>query len=168
MAFHWVRWGDGVDKQGFLQHDLILCVFAYYFSRLKAIPAKYTPLTAPPISALLLTVQALQRALQFWCTGVYNNPQPTPRANWFSSEHWDDYTIPNPNPRGTKDKLVRRGMKFMASVKKWDTAHWGEVKERAKSFMEAPTRWRAASSRSASEAGDAIFSDDDEGIIVSD
>ncbi|KAJ6626371.1 hypothetical protein B0H10DRAFT_2304101 [Mycena sp. CBHHK59/15] len=168
MAFHWVRWGDGVDKQGFLQHDLILCVFTYYFSRLEAIPTRYTRLTAPPISALLLAVQALQRALQFWRTGVYNNPQPTPRANWFSSEHWDDYTIPNPNPRGAKDKLVRRGTKFMASVKKWDTARWDEVKERAKSFMEAPTRRRAASSRSTSEAGDAIFSDDDEVIIVSD
>ncbi|KAJ6621813.1 hypothetical protein B0H10DRAFT_1945080 [Mycena sp. CBHHK59/15] len=135
MAFHWKRWGDGTDKQGFLQFDLILYV---------------------------------QRTLQFWRTGVYDNPQPTTRTNYFSSDNWDDYTIPNPNPHGKKDKLVRRATKFLASVKKWDAERWDEIKAGAREFMEAPSRRRPASSRSASEAGDDMFSDDDEVIVVSD
>ncbi|KAJ6598059.1 hypothetical protein B0H10DRAFT_1959477 [Mycena sp. CBHHK59/15] len=168
MAFHWKRWGDGTDKQGFLQFHLILYVFAYHLSCLETIPAKYPRLTAPPIAALLLAVQAVQRTLQFWRTGVYDNPQPTTRTNYFSSDNWDDYTIPNPNPHGKKDKLVRRATKFLASVKQWDAERWDEIKAGAREFMEAPSRRRPASSRSASEASDDMFSDDDEVIVVSD
>ncbi|KAJ6595932.1 hypothetical protein B0H10DRAFT_2197280 [Mycena sp. CBHHK59/15] len=166
MAFHWKQWGEGADKQGFLQADLILYVYAYQLSCLETIPAKYTRLTAAPITALLLAVQAVQWALQFWRTGVYN--KPATRTSYFSSDNWDDYTIPNPNPHGKKDKLVRRATKYLASVKKWDQERWDEITVAAKEYMDAPSRRRAASSsRSASEAGDDMFSDDDESLTMS-
>ncbi|KAJ6626216.1 hypothetical protein B0H10DRAFT_1999368, partial [Mycena sp. CBHHK59/15] len=170
LAFHWKQWGNGIDKKGFLQSELIMYTYAYHLSCLDTIPGGYKRLTDPPIGALLIAVQAVQRALQFWRTGVYNNLQPTPRANFFSSDNWDDYTVPNPNPHGKKDKLVRRATKFMVSVNKWDTELWDEVKAEAREFVEAApvSRRCAASSRSTSEADDSMYSDDDEVIIVSD
>ncbi|KAJ7930654.1 hypothetical protein B0H13DRAFT_1858467 [Mycena leptocephala] len=168
MPFHWKQWGDGIDKQGLFQSDMILYVFAYHLSSLDTIPAKYPRLTAPPVAALLLAVQAVQRELQFWRTGVYNNPQPTTRANWFSSEHWDDHTIANPNPAGRKTKLVCRATKYLATVMKWDTAHWDDLEKAGREYIEPPSHRRATSSRSASEAGDNVFSEDEDVIIVSD
>ncbi|KAJ7877131.1 hypothetical protein B0H13DRAFT_2347293 [Mycena leptocephala] len=168
MLFHWKQWGDGIDKQGLFQSDVILYVFAYHLSSLDTIPAKYPRLTTRPVAALLLAVQAVQRELQFWCTGVYNNPQPTTRANWFSSEHWDDHTIANPNPAGRKTKLVHRATKYLATVMKWDTAHWDDLEKAGREYIEPPSRRRATSSRSASEAGDDMFSEDEDVIIVSD
>jgi hypothetical protein len=99
---------------------------------------------------------------------MYNNPQPTMRANWFSSEHWDDHTIANPNPTGWKTKLVRHATKYLATVMKWDMAHWDDLDKAGREYIEAPSRWHATSSSSASEAGDDMFSKDEEVIIVTD
>ncbi|KAJ7928711.1 hypothetical protein B0H13DRAFT_2311335 [Mycena leptocephala] len=160
--------GGGVHKKGLLQADLILYTYGYHLSCLETILAKYPRLPAPPIAAFLLAIRAVHIR--------YNSGVPAYAStmgtsclsllnNFFSSDNWDDYTIANPDPRGKRDKLVRRATKLLASVKKWDTERWDEIKAGA---MEAPSRRRAASSRSASEPGDAMFSDDDEVIIVSD
>ncbi|KAJ7433855.1 hypothetical protein FB451DRAFT_1419373 [Mycena latifolia] len=124
----------------------------------------YKRLDAPPIGALLLSVQAVQRALQFWQTGVYVNPQKT--ANHFSIDNWGDSVITSGQK---KDKLVRRATKFMASVQKWDEDRWVELKAAASEWVELPGRKRGGSSRSGSEAEDnAVLEEDDEIIILSD
>ncbi|KAF7348717.1 hypothetical protein MVEN_01390600 [Mycena venus] len=166
MAFHWKQWGDGKDKKGFLQTDLIVYTFAYHLSRLDAIPGGYERLTEPPVGALLIAVQAVQRALQFWRTGVYVNPHPMPRSNYFSGDVWGDYSI---SGKGGKDKLVRRATKFMPAVQKWDEDRWNKLKEVAQEWVQVRTRRRATSSRSASEVGDdSVVSEDEEVIVVSD
>ncbi|KAJ7461418.1 hypothetical protein FB451DRAFT_1497055 [Mycena latifolia] len=164
MAFHWKTWGNGKDKSGFLQSHLIVYTFAYHMSCLAAVPGGYKRLDAPPIGALLLSVQAVQRALQFWQTGVYVNPQKT--ANHFSIDNWGDSVITSGQK---KDKLVRRATKFMASVQKWDEDRWVELKAAASEWVELPGRKRGGSSRSGSEAEDnAVLEEDDEIIILSD
>ncbi|KAJ7880456.1 hypothetical protein B0H13DRAFT_1891793 [Mycena leptocephala] len=57
MPFHWKQWGDGIDKQGLFQSDVILYVFAYHLS---SFPAKCPWLTVHPVGPLLLAVQAVQ------------------------------------------------------------------------------------------------------------
>jgi hypothetical protein len=51
---------------------------------------------------------------------------------------------------------------------KWDTAHWDDLEKAGREYIEPPSRRRATSSRSASEAGDDVFSEDEDVIIVSD
>ncbi|KAJ6623932.1 hypothetical protein B0H10DRAFT_1943446, partial [Mycena sp. CBHHK59/15] len=138
---------------GFFQSHLIAYTFAYHLTGLAMIPDSYTPLIAPAIGALLLSVQA---------TGEYMNPQKP--SSHFSVNNWGDTTIRIHNrDKQVKGKVVRRATKFLRSVQQWDQARWDELKEAASEWVETPTRKRAASSRSASEAGDDLMmSDDDE------
>ncbi|KAJ7674001.1 hypothetical protein DFH06DRAFT_752525 [Mycena polygramma] len=141
MPFHWKQWGNGVDKQGFLEDDLILYTFATHLTMLETIPKSYTRSTAPPIGALLLATQA--RALGFWRTGVYDNPTPTPRAKYFSFDVWGDYTKPTGDKKGSQ-KLVRRATKFVGGIqRKWDAERWATFTKEAETWMERPTRRRA-------------------------
>ncbi|KAJ6631377.1 hypothetical protein B0H10DRAFT_1938273 [Mycena sp. CBHHK59/15] len=100
----------------------------------------------------------IERALQFWKTGEYMNPQKP--SSHFSVNNWGDTTIRIHN----RDKQVKGKW-----YDQWDQARWDELKEAVSEWVETPTRKRAASSRSASEAGDDLMmSDDDEVIVMSD
>ncbi|KAJ7764025.1 hypothetical protein DFH07DRAFT_956294 [Mycena maculata] len=165
--FHWRTWGDGVDKKGFLQSHLIVYTFAYHLSCLAAIPGGYKRLDAQPVGALLLSVQAVQRALEFWRTGTYVNPLKA--SSHFSVDNWGDIQAAG-NVDKKKNRLVRRATKFLASVQKWDDKRWKEVKEAADEWVELPGRKRGATgSRSASEASDDDpMLSDDEILVLSD
>ncbi|KAJ6613719.1 hypothetical protein B0H10DRAFT_2221962 [Mycena sp. CBHHK59/15] len=167
MAFHWKTWGEGVDKKGFLQSHLIIYTFAYHLASLATIPGGYVRLDAFPIGALLLSVQAVQHGLQFWKTGEYVNPNKP--ADHFSIDNWSD-TVVASTTNQKKGKMVRRATKFLSTVQKWDAARWNEIKVAAQEWVELPARRRAqTSSRSASEAGDdAMLSDDDVVMVLSD
>ncbi|KAJ7454255.1 hypothetical protein FB451DRAFT_663044 [Mycena latifolia] len=165
MPFHWGTWGDGKKKSGFLQSDLILYTFAYHLTTLATIPGGFPRLSARPIGALLLSAQAVQRALQLWQTGVYVNSHKT--ANHFSSDNWGDM-VQTTGPK--KGKLFRRATKFVASVKEWEESVWDDLIAAASPFAEVPRKSRSGTaSRSGSEAGDdTVISDDDEFIVLSD
>ncbi|KAJ6531552.1 hypothetical protein B0H10DRAFT_2150473 [Mycena sp. CBHHK59/15] len=170
MAFHWKTWGGSVDKKGFLQSYLILHAFAYHLACLEEIPGGYERLKSHPESALLMSAQAVEHQLQFWRTGEYVNSNPNSPANHFSIDNYDDTLEIIQTANGKKKKLVRRATKFLPTVQKWDDAHWEEVIEGAKEFMEVSSRKRAqTASRSGSEAGDdMILSDDDTVMVLSD
>ncbi|KAJ6545944.1 hypothetical protein B0H10DRAFT_1969834 [Mycena sp. CBHHK59/15] len=160
MAFHWKVWGNGDDKES----QLIMYTFAYHLAALAAIPAEKR-LKAAPVGALLLSAQAVHRALLFWRTGEYVYVQKP--SNYFSIDNWGDHTVANAD--GTKGKVVRRATKYLASVQKWNDDRWKAVKAAAQEWVEVPSRKRAASSRSASEAGnDVILSEEEEVIVLSD
>ncbi|KAJ7703752.1 hypothetical protein B0H16DRAFT_1747884 [Mycena metata] len=124
MPFHWKSWGDGVDKKGFFLSHLIVYVFAGHLASLALIPGSYGRLEAKPIGALLLSVQAVQRALQFFKTGEYINRGKT--ADHFSIDNWGDTKVA---VGSNKTKLVRRATKFMATVQGWDPDRWNELIE---------------------------------------
>ncbi|KAJ6540954.1 hypothetical protein B0H10DRAFT_2137868 [Mycena sp. CBHHK59/15] len=112
MAFHWKIWGNGTDKKGFLQGELIVYTFAYHLSSLEAIPGAYGRSDAPPTGALLLSMQAVQRALQFWRTGEYINPNKP--SNHFSIDNWGDTAVTvGTQDKKFKGKLLRRATKFL-------------------------------------------------------
>ncbi|KAJ7751499.1 hypothetical protein DFH07DRAFT_774744 [Mycena maculata] len=135
--FHWRTWGDGVDKK------------------------------AQPVGALLLSVQAVQLALEFWQTGTYVNPLKA--SSHFSMDNWGDIQAAG-NMDKKKNRLVRRATKFLASVQKWDDERWKEVKEAAEEWVELPGRkWGATASRSGSEVSDDdLMLSDDEILVLSD
>ncbi|KAJ6547949.1 hypothetical protein DFH09DRAFT_632095 [Mycena vulgaris] len=167
-AFHWKKWGNGVDKKGFLQSNMILHAFSSHLAALDTIPGGYERLEAKPEGALLLAVEAVERELGFWTTGDYVNPGGP--ANYFSEDNWGDTTTVVQTSQGKKKKLVRRATKYLSSVQKWDDTHWKTVIEDAKQYIELPSRKRGqTASRSGSEAGDdRILSDDDAVMVLSD
>ncbi|KAJ6596702.1 hypothetical protein B0H10DRAFT_754006 [Mycena sp. CBHHK59/15] len=71
--FHWKVWNGENDKKGFLLSPLIAYTYAYHLERLAAIPGGYEKSKAHAVGALLLSVQAVQRALELWKTGEYVN-----------------------------------------------------------------------------------------------
>ncbi|KAJ7731387.1 hypothetical protein B0H16DRAFT_1696718 [Mycena metata] len=149
MPFQWESWGGGVEKKGFLQSNVILYTFSYHLSTLASIPGGYGRLEAEPIGALLMSMQAVGRELEFWRTGECVRPPSTP-ANYFSVDNFGD-TVTTVNGK-------------QKHVQKWDAERWAALKEAAEQWVELPSRRRAGtSSRSASEAGDdsAILSDDE-------
>ncbi|KAJ7233785.1 hypothetical protein C8J57DRAFT_1532101 [Mycena rebaudengoi] len=164
MVFQWKIWGGGVDKKGFLQSHLIVYTFTYHLSTLATIPGGYTKLEASPIGALLLSMQAVHRALQFWETGEYVNPQKFP--SFFSIDNWGDTTTSSGIHK--QGKVIQRATKFVPTVQGWDKGRWKELKEAAEEWVEIPSCKRAGNlSRSGSEAGDLLV-DDDDVMILSD
>ncbi|KAJ7110512.1 hypothetical protein C8R44DRAFT_800159 [Mycena epipterygia] len=168
MPFQWRTWGR--KKSGFLQSALIAYTYAYHLACLHSIPGAYKKSTARPIGALLLAVQAVQRALQLWETGEYVNQNK--KSEHFSSDIYTDYSVavPAKHGQGKGIKTVRRATKYLSSVQLWDEQRWMDFTTAAEKYVELPTRRRGGtSSRSGSEAGDAVMlSDDDDIVIVSD
>ncbi|KAJ7465495.1 hypothetical protein FB451DRAFT_1369850 [Mycena latifolia] len=165
MAFQWKTWGNGIDKKGFLQSHLIRYTFAYHLSCLAAIPGSYPRSQAPAIGALLLSMQAVEHALNLWKTGVYVNTHGN--STHFSVENWGDCVGPADQRTGER-KLVRRATKYVTTVQKWKKEQqWDELITAASEFVEVG-RKRGAASRSASEAsGDELVPEEDV-IILSD
>ncbi|KAJ7478444.1 hypothetical protein FB451DRAFT_184415 [Mycena latifolia] len=165
MAYQWKTWGNGTDKKGFLQSQLICYTYAYHRSCVAAIPGSYPRLKAPPVGALLLSMQAVERALQFWRTGEHINPHNS--ASHFSIENWGDHADPN-DKRTSERTLIRHATKYLPTVKNWPTERWDELNAAAAEFIDLGNRKRGASSRSASDAsGDDLVPEEDV-IIVSD
>ncbi|KAJ6625656.1 hypothetical protein B0H10DRAFT_2211929 [Mycena sp. CBHHK59/15] len=167
MAFHWKTWGEGVDKKGFLQSHLIIYTFAYHLLSLATIPGGYVRLEAFPIGALLLSVQAVQRALGFWKMGEYVNPNKP--ADHFSIDNWSD-TVVASTTNQKKGKMVWCATKFLSTVQKWDAARWNEIKAAVQEWVKLPAHQHAqTSSCSVSEAGDdTMLSDGDVVMVLSD
>ncbi|KAJ7788288.1 hypothetical protein B0H14DRAFT_2949438 [Mycena olivaceomarginata] len=88
-AFHWAVWGEGV-KKGFFQSQILLYTLAYHLERLEEIPGGYARLESRPLSALLMSAQAVERELQFWRSGEYVQPGTKDSSAYFSIDNWDD------------------------------------------------------------------------------
>ncbi|KAJ7484307.1 hypothetical protein FB451DRAFT_1392871 [Mycena latifolia] len=103
-----------------LQSHLIRYTFAYYLSCLAAIPGASPRSQAPAIGALLLSMQAVERALNLWKTGVYVNTHG--HSTHFSVESWGDCVGPADQLTGER-KLGRRATKYVTTVQKWKKEH---------------------------------------------
>ncbi|KAF8135904.1 hypothetical protein K438DRAFT_1786671 [Mycena galopus ATCC 62051] len=169
FAFHRKTWGNGVDKNGFLQSHIILHALAYHLTCLEAIPGGYERLVAHPESALLLATQAVHHELQFWRSGEYVNPNKL--ANFFSADNYDDTIEFVQTADGEKkQKRTRRATKFLSTIRGgWDDDQWKEIIQAARSYMELPGRKRAQTiSRSGSEVEDEPLLSDDDVAVLSD
>ncbi|KAJ7775430.1 hypothetical protein B0H16DRAFT_1450060 [Mycena metata] len=114
MVFHWKQWGDGIEK--------------------KSIPVRYTRSGLPPDGALLLAVQAVERELGFWKTGVYVAPKGP--LGQFSFDNWGDIKIRD--SARNKIVLTRRATKFLVTLKaKWTAENWQELEVEAEAWLES-------------------------------
>ncbi|KAJ6608161.1 hypothetical protein B0H10DRAFT_2227081 [Mycena sp. CBHHK59/15] len=161
LAFYWQTWGDGKEKKGLFLSHLVAYTYAYHLTALAALPTKHMPSDAPAIGALLLAVQAVQRSLQFWKTGML--VIPCKNEGHFSIDNWGDISTQGSDG---KIKKIRRATFFCATLATWDDGRWQQLCAAADEWVEKKKR-AITSSRATSEAEDLVEEEEDV-IIVSD
>ncbi|KAJ7246226.1 hypothetical protein C8J57DRAFT_1523784 [Mycena rebaudengoi] len=159
--FHWKQWGDGVLKEGLFEGELIVYAFAAHLTAISCIPPKYSthPNPPPPIGALILSIQAAERALRAWSTGtqVLSNKG----SDHFSKDNWGDTT----KERNGKQVKDRRATKYVDTIRTFKDAQWAAIHHTASQWVE---KKRTGSSRSSSMDVDmpGIVSDEDDHFVL--
>ncbi|KAJ7687490.1 hypothetical protein B0H17DRAFT_1136218 [Mycena rosella] len=142
--FHWKKWGKGVRKVGLFEGDLILYTFATHLAAIATIPSKYPCADPPnpPVGAIILCIQAVERALRAWRTGeLMLSSKP---IDYFSKDHWADTT----KQRNGKDVKDRRATKYVSTLRDFDDDQWHAIYETVLGWVEK--KKGSGSSRSSS------------------
>ncbi|KAK0445689.1 uncharacterized protein EV420DRAFT_1717449 [Desarmillaria tabescens] len=143
--FMWKVWkNDGAKRRGIFCHELIIRVMAEaHFMALG--PMNNLSIIPYPKGALLLTGQAVERAISMWTTGVFvNTTAPT-----FSRQNFDNVTEEfalNPAERAKYGKDARkksvktkRVSIYQATLDSWNDAKWIELLTEVKQAVETST-----------------------------
>ncbi|KAG6809099.1 hypothetical protein H0H92_001622 [Tricholoma furcatifolium] len=150
--FQWQEFNGGTAKKGLLQSHLILRVFAHTYLLLFDDPFELLRMDKP-VGALLLAMQAVQRALSFWKTGEL--VVDTSPAGRFSFDNYGDKTTVD---KVTKQlTLHRRATLLLASINYWDDDYWHMLIKNAAEHLEdfhLMKRQASSTSRPSSEVFD--------------
>ncbi|RDB14733.1 hypothetical protein Hypma_016566 [Hypsizygus marmoreus] len=144
------------DKSGLFQGRLVARVLSEHLKEIQPIPDDYR-IQEPPVGALILSIQAVHRALLYSVTGSYNPPAGKPGE--FSKANWGDFTAETVNG---KMKPVKRATVFLKRVNGLKEAQWMDIKRAALVTREGS---RGASKKGPAlpvEESDLEESDDDE------
>ncbi|KAJ7936187.1 hypothetical protein B0H13DRAFT_2453007 [Mycena leptocephala] len=143
--FHWKRWGGGVEKEGLFENEIILYTFAYHIMTIVHLPSNIFPDSdyKHPIGALILCIQAVDRALRTWSTGEYIAPTGKSSSN-FSKDHYADTT----KMVSGQYKKHKRSGKFVPTIENFDDAQWQSFFNITEKFVDRtqkPSRSRSSS-----------------------
>ncbi|KAF8815300.1 hypothetical protein BYT27DRAFT_7238493 [Phlegmacium glaucopus] len=128
-----VEWEGGSQMKGLFMGQLVLKTLAVYLALVTSIHpdlSGYTP-SSRPWGALMLSIQAVHRALQYSVSGKFKPPGG--KAGSFSQENWGDYEILD-EKRG-KMKLKRRSTIYQKWVDNMPDAHWAAIMDGATAFI---------------------------------
>ncbi|KAI0080516.1 hypothetical protein K474DRAFT_1657648 [Panus rudis PR-1116 ss-1] len=166
VPFHWGNWGDGVKKTGTFQGSLILHTFANaHLCYSKALGPQDPFLKNhedPPIGALILSIQAVERALSFFKTGEKKIPNAS--AGHFSVDNWGDHTVIVDG----KPKKVKRATQYVKTLQGWKKEKWEEYKKAAGEHCEESHRKRAGVIVIDEDEDEVAEDSDDDFIVQSD
>ncbi|KAF8809220.1 hypothetical protein BYT27DRAFT_7241277 [Phlegmacium glaucopus] len=128
-----VEWEGGSQMKGLFMGRLVLKTLAVYLALVTSIRpdiSGYTP-SSRPRGALMLSIQAVHRALQYSVSGKFKPPGG--KAGSFSQENWGDYEILD-EKRG-KMKLKQRSTIYQKRVDNMPDAHWAAIMDGATAFI---------------------------------
>ncbi|KAF8800430.1 hypothetical protein BYT27DRAFT_7342425 [Phlegmacium glaucopus] len=128
-----VEWEGGSQMKGLFMGRLVLKTLAVYLALVTSIRPDlggYTP-SSRPRGALMLSIQAVHRALQYSVSGKFKPPGG--KAGSFSQENWGDYEILD-EKRG-KMKLKQRSTIYQKRVDNMPDAHWAAIMDGATAFI---------------------------------
>ncbi|KIL58388.1 hypothetical protein M378DRAFT_318324 [Amanita muscaria Koide BX008] len=146
FAFHWEEWSaNPAERKGFGLDQLVLRTFA--FAHLAYLDGIDDFTVEKPIGALIYSMQAVGRALEYWQSG--KKPESKPPA--FSSDNFNDKWEDTKEPAGvrgkaTKKRKVRRATIFVQTLKDLPKPHWDRIINKARQFIEEQTKPRDRSS----------------------
>ncbi|KAJ7642524.1 hypothetical protein B0H17DRAFT_1216420 [Mycena rosella] len=159
--FHWKKWGKGVRKVGLFEGDLILYTFAAHLAAVAHHPSKYPCADPPnpPVRAIILCIQAVERALRAWRTSeLMLSSKP---IDYFSKDHWADTT----KQRNGKDVKDRRATKYVSTLRDFDDDQWHAIYETALGWVEKK-KGSGSSHSSSMDASMAELESDEEDHFV--
>ncbi|KAJ6630165.1 hypothetical protein B0H10DRAFT_2428127 [Mycena sp. CBHHK59/15] len=159
--YHWRKWGNGTKKEGLFEAHLITYTFSYHLTALDAIPEHLVPPDdpIPPIGALILSIQATERALRAWSTGkLYIAPRT---AGQFSGDNWGD----NTKLRNGKTVKNKRATKYVKSIQAFTRQQWESIYDDALPYVEKKRKSNSSRGTS-SEAEMPIESDEDDDFVL--
>ncbi|KAJ7589425.1 hypothetical protein C8J56DRAFT_1076013 [Mycena floridula] len=151
-------------NHGFAQHTLIIRILAEHFVLCPGGAEAFVEedlVKNKPIGALILSMQAFQRSLEFWAaTGEYQ--KPSGKHSEFSSDNWQ-------YPQDINGKPI----KYVETLKSWKDDVWASIVKDILYWLDHGDRRgrkkkKGASSRASSQACSAADDDGDDGIIHSD
>ncbi|CAK5280855.1 unnamed protein product [Mycena citricolor] len=157
-AFHWETYGE---KKGLFMNYLILATFSYHLTILDAVPSQ-CQFGAHPYGAVLLAVQAVQRMLNCYKTGLFVVPNGKDPEQQFSADNYADKKV----RREGRVVLDRRGTKYLHTIQAWSNAKWERFLAGAREYK-VKAKGNRASSAASSEPED-IIDVDAELMILSD
>ncbi|KAJ7698291.1 hypothetical protein B0H17DRAFT_1129817 [Mycena rosella] len=162
--FHWRKWRKGVRKEGLFEGDLIVYTFAAHLTAVGSIPVKYQfdpeEAPTPPIGAMILCIQAVERALRAWSTGeLVLSSKP---IHHFSKDHWGDTT----KQRNGKDVKDKRATKYVGTLRSLDDGQWYAIHEAALRWVEPKKRSGSSRSSSMDASMVELESDEDDNFVL--
>ncbi|KAJ7689346.1 hypothetical protein B0H17DRAFT_1202456 [Mycena rosella] len=162
--FHWRKWRKGVRKEGLFEGDLIVYTFAAHLTAVDSIPVKYQfdpeEAPTPPIGAMILCIQAVERALRAWSTGeLVLSSKP---IHHFSKDHWGDTT----KQRNGKDVKDKRATKYVGTLRSLDDGQWYAIHEAALRWVEPKKRSGSSRSSSMDASMVELESDEDDNFVL--
>ncbi|OCH90189.1 hypothetical protein OBBRIDRAFT_835187 [Obba rivulosa] len=114
----WREWRkDGAVRAGKFQSELILWTFLTHLNVLVSILASITPSDKRSVGALILSILAVERALNMWTTGECKVPLGS--LGHFSIDYWNDRTEYK-NGEYKSNKKASRYFKAVDSLKDQD------------------------------------------------
>ncbi|KAJ7278448.1 hypothetical protein C8J57DRAFT_1713271 [Mycena rebaudengoi] len=161
--FHWKQWSDGVLKDGLFEGELIVYTFTAHLTAISCISPRYSthPTPPPPIGALILCIQAAERALRAWSTGTQVLLNKV--SNHSSKDNWGD-TTKERNGKHVKDRCATKYVDTI--IRAFNDAQWAAIHDTAGQWVEK--KKKMGSSRSSSMGVDmpGITSDEDDHFVL--
>ncbi|KAJ7016442.1 hypothetical protein C8F04DRAFT_1407090 [Mycena alexandri] len=121
--FHWREWNDGVQKEGLFESSLIGYTFAHQIMLIRVLSLKHYLEMGNPIGALILCIQAVDRALRAFATGTYIKSSES--KDYFSKDQYNDTT----KMVDGKLKKHKRCGKYLPTIKVLEDAEWQAIWE---------------------------------------
>lgn len=91
--------------------------------------------SSKPRGALMLSIQAVNRALEYSLTGKTEIPQGNDKTGHFSKENWGDYERLTTLNGQDYRKPVKRATVFAATINALDDQRWAAIIDAGKSFI---------------------------------
>ncbi|KAF6751440.1 hypothetical protein DFP72DRAFT_850843 [Ephemerocybe angulata] len=163
--------GDDPNKTGgglFLGR-MVLKVFAEHLSHVADAPKELITADAKYSGALMLSIQAVHRALEYTLSGKLSIPTgSTDKTYHFSKENWGDYEKGTVVDGTEYRKPVKRATVFAKTVSALDDTRWKAIIDGAKAYVgkkDSETRVERARVSAAPLLADADAESEDEIIL---
>ncbi|KAF8332229.1 hypothetical protein F5887DRAFT_1080892 [Amanita rubescens] len=158
--YTWGNWSeDDSKRKGFGLGSLVLYTFAN--AHLAYLGNDIDIVNEKPIGALLLSMQAVGRALESWKSGVRSDPKD---LDEFSKDKYGDkYEL---SGKGKATKRIRRATLFVKTLQQMKNEDWKYLIKEAREWIDK-TRVRATSTASASTlVEETVFEDATEDFVM--
>ncbi|KAJ7861946.1 hypothetical protein B0H13DRAFT_2671772 [Mycena leptocephala] len=160
--YHWREWNNGVQKEGLFENDVILWTLAHHVMIMVPLPLDVYADSdyQHPIGALILCIQAVERALRAWSTGEF--VMSSKSADHFSKDHYAD-TIKM--VKGLQKKHKRSG-KYVPTIRNFNDKQWESIFEITEAWVDRKKKGRSSRSSSMDVDRIEIESDEDEHFVL--